>query len=580
MDRKSGITKTTIKDATDNRSWQRGSNYYDQGRVHSLLTDNNEITAKVSGTRDYKVVLEIGNGNIEADCSCPMGDGGYFCKHCVAVGLAYLDGKGQKANNKKQGNTAKITMEDIRKYLASKSQPELIDMLLEHVQKYDGFRDKLFLLLAANHKGQIAIDTYRDAIDEATSVPDYDYRYNNYYGHDNSCNIYDIVDSIESLLKDGHPEEVMDLAEYSIDRCDSAMEYMDEAGDMYNNIERLTEIYYEACKNAKPDPETFAQKLFTMSLQNSWFQRSITQFSTILGDKGTAIYRKLALEEWKKTPSLKANDKREYSGPRSSITTIMETLAGMDDDIEMLAAIYSKSLTDPHDYLKIAKLYKEHKQNDKALEWAEKAVNVFGDKASLRTIGHFLADEYHCHKRHDQAMKIVWYLFTEHACLGNYQNLKEHANRCKQWKQWRIKALEYIEAEIGKGMRKAQKNGWSFSQFSDHSLLVEIYLWEETPQKAWNEAATGGCSTVLWLKLAKEREIKHPKDSIRIYQSVIGPIVEQTNNDAYREAVRYIKSIKKLAIKMGEKKEFEIYLTQVMIDFKRKRNFIKMLKSI
>ena len=106
------------------------------------------------------------------------------------------------------------------------------------------------------------------------------------------------------------------------------------------------------------------------------------------------------------------------------------------------------------------------------------------------------------------------------------------------------------------------------------------FLWEKTPQKAWEEAKAGGCSTGLWLKLAKERQIKYPKESIRIYQSVIGPIVEQTNNDAYREAVGCIKTIKKLATKMGEKKEFGIYLARIKTEFKRKRNFMKMLEKV
>ena len=36
----------------------------------------------------------------------------------------------------------------------------------------------------------------------------------------------------------------------------------------------------------------------------------------------------------------------------------------------------------------------------------------------------------------------------------------------------------------------------------DHSQLVEIFLWEENYEEAWQEASAGGCSEYLWLQLA------------------------------------------------------------------------------
>jgi len=586
MSKTKKITKTTIKQATDARSWQRGVNYHNSGRVQSLIIDGDEITAKVSGTYNYKVILQIQDNDIDGDCTCPMGDGGYFCKHCVAVALAYLDDEGQvisnnKQKHKKQKNTNKVTIEDIRQYLTGKKKNELVNMLIEQVKHDDHFREKLFLLLAARHKGKIATETFREAIEQATSVPDFDYGYDGYHDHENGRDIGIVIDSIEGLLEDGNAKEVMELAECAIDRCDSAMGYMDDhSGEMYNNIERLVDLFYRACQMAKPDPEEFARKLFILSLQSEWFSGAIQDCAGILGKKGMEIYRELALKQWDKVPNLSKGDQKIYGGERRRITSIMELLAQIDNDIEMTVAIKCKTLIDPWDYLNIAKIYKNNKQRNKALEWAEKAVKVFGKKEAMRSAGEFLAEEYHYRKRHDEAMKIVWEDFCENVSLNKYQNLKKHATRCKQWKHWRNKAMEYIEAEIGKGMRKAQKSRWSFSRFSDGSLLVEIFLWEKSPDKAWQEAQVGGCSTDLWLKLAKQRENKHPADSIKIYQSVIEPIVERTNNEAYREAVGYIKTIKKLMTNLKKNKEFDSYLAGIKAAFKRKRNFMKLLKKV
>lgn len=580
MSARIGITKADIRQATDDGSWGRGVDYFDEGRVESLIIDDGEITAKVRGRRPYKVTLEITAGYPEGDCNCPMGEGGYFCKHCVAVALAYLEDQGEALRTKKRKKgkkrkAAKVTIKDVKQYLGGRDKSELVDMLIEQVKQDDNLRERLFLLLASDHNGKVAMETFREAIDEATTADCYDYRYGGDRGYERSRDMGEVLGSLERLLEEGHGAEVMELAEYAIERCDASGDHADEY-----YVEKLVELFHEACKKVQPEAEEFAVKLFTMSIQSEWFCEAVEDYQDILGKKGMSIYRQLASEQWAKIPVLKAGDESDYGGTRSRITRIMETIAGMDNDIEMLVEIKSKSLTQPWDYLKIANIYKENKQRGKAIAWAEKATKAFSRKDGLRTVGEFLAEEYHHLKRHDEAMDIIWEEFTEHTGLAGYQNLKKHADRCGQWEQWRKKALEYIEAETGKGMRKSKRDRWSYSGFSDHSLLVQIYLWENSVEKAWREAQTGGCSTNLWLNLAEKRGGTHPDDSIEIYKSVVGPIVERTNDDAYREATGYIKAIRKLMSVQKKEKEFDTYLSEIRTAFKRKRNFIKMLAKL
>ena len=46
------------------------------------------MAARVGGTRLYRVELWAEQGDLGYDCSCPLGEEGAFCKHCVAAGLA------------------------------------------------------------------------------------------------------------------------------------------------------------------------------------------------------------------------------------------------------------------------------------------------------------------------------------------------------------------------------------------------------------------------------------------------------------------------------------------------------------
>jgi len=119
MTEKMKITKAQLKDLTDSRSWQRGVDYHQRGNVLSLLEDKDMVVDKVSGTRNYKVKLWVEEDELDNSGDCPMGDAGVFCKHCVAVGLTYLERKvksARQAEPSKHDRSASelaITIDDV-----------------------------------------------------------------------------------------------------------------------------------------------------------------------------------------------------------------------------------------------------------------------------------------------------------------------------------------------------------------------------------------------------------------------------------------------------------------------------------
>jgi uncharacterized Zn finger protein len=80
------------------RSFERGEDYFLDGQVKALAEHEGTITAKVLGTRPYRVELWIEEDDLEYSCTCPMGADGEFCKHCVVVGLNFLPGSITVAN--------------------------------------------------------------------------------------------------------------------------------------------------------------------------------------------------------------------------------------------------------------------------------------------------------------------------------------------------------------------------------------------------------------------------------------------------------------------------------------------------
>lgn len=69
--------------------FQRGAAYAQAGHVRGLRRSSGVLTARVRGTRRYRVMVDLADG-LHHRCDCPLGEEGAFCKHCVATVLAWL----------------------------------------------------------------------------------------------------------------------------------------------------------------------------------------------------------------------------------------------------------------------------------------------------------------------------------------------------------------------------------------------------------------------------------------------------------------------------------------------------------
>ena len=127
------VTEPGLRALTDSRSWQRGVDYFESGLVLSLREEKDRLIAEVEGTRPtpYRVVLHEIDGEIEGECTCPMGEAGVFCKHCVATGLAYLSSrKGEPGAPVDVERGPRVTsLDDLRQYLSGLNKAELVDIV-------------------------------------------------------------------------------------------------------------------------------------------------------------------------------------------------------------------------------------------------------------------------------------------------------------------------------------------------------------------------------------------------------------------------------------------------------------------
>jgi uncharacterized Zn finger protein len=84
------LHQDTIRRLAGDRTFERGQAYYQDGRVVELARSGPALGAKVRGERTYEVRLWVKDDNLAYHCTCPLGQEQTFCKHAVAVSLAWL----------------------------------------------------------------------------------------------------------------------------------------------------------------------------------------------------------------------------------------------------------------------------------------------------------------------------------------------------------------------------------------------------------------------------------------------------------------------------------------------------------
>lgn len=114
------LSDDDIRARVGERSFQRGWQYFHDSAIFGARRQGITLKAQCAGSQapSYRVEATFDeHGITTADCSCPVGDGGY-CKHIAALLLTWRDRPAEF-----------IELEDLEGALARKSKDELITLI-------------------------------------------------------------------------------------------------------------------------------------------------------------------------------------------------------------------------------------------------------------------------------------------------------------------------------------------------------------------------------------------------------------------------------------------------------------------
>jgi uncharacterized Zn finger protein len=280
------LTLTTVKKLADTGSFSRGEAYLRQGHVLSVTRRANTLTARVSGNVKYAVTLNASaHQTLRHACTCPRGRGGDFCKHAVAVALAWIE---QQAHSSPSDRKI-VDLDDIRPWLLEQPAETLVDLLLDAATRDSRLREKLLRLAVRATGAAPDYAAYRRRIECVIPV-------DLYFDDEETSNfadeVSDLTESLQKLLDEvpsAQTHVVVQLIEHAIKRMEAAQNQAhDSSGFVGGALDELLELHLAATTAAPPDPEALARRLFNWEIDpdGHTFANAAQTYAAPLGDAG------------------------------------------------------------------------------------------------------------------------------------------------------------------------------------------------------------------------------------------------------------------------------------------------------
>jgi SWIM zinc finger len=550
------VSERSVRLLADDRSFERGRAYFQDGRVRRFTVDGTSVTAAVDGTSLYRVQLVITAVGLGGRCNCPYGQEGVFCKHCVAVALAWLEEGGEVGEPRRQP----VTDERLREFLRGQDPAWLADELLAAAQADPLLRAKLDVAAGADTHDAYDDRELRERLERTIEIGDF-VEYAGAYSYFQG--VGGALDAVADLVDAGFPDVAANLAEYALALLEGAAEQVDDSdGGLREAIDRAEEIHLDACTAGDPDPVALAELLFDRALASDYevFLTVLPDYEPALGPAGMARYRELVERAWHDLPPKKPDD---YGGRRFVVSHLMEQMAECVGGADALIEVLARDVTSGYDVLRIAQRLCADGRDDETLDWLDRGMAHFPPDSRLRSLA---AD---CHVRagrRAEAGELLWANFTDRPSLESYVAL--HDATAEQFPAWRDRAIAVLRAQPA---TSARFTPMPFARPAGHSVLVEVLLWEGDVEAAWQVAVDGGCRDESWLRLARERAATHPADAIPVLLAAADQAIGHKNRNSYRVAAGLLTEAGTMFTRCDREEDFKSHLAALRTTHRPKR---------
>ncbi|MEW8959796.1 MAG: SWIM zinc finger family protein [Moorella sp. (in: firmicutes)] len=556
----SGLTEAYIRQLAGEQSFKRGMNYYIRGAIREPVRQGALLWGKCDGSQDepYTVGVMLGeNGISEAYCTCPRGG---FCKHIVALLLTYI-------------HEPEIfrDIDSFEAKLASLSKEELVALIMKIIQREPSLLGMLEREVATPSDAPVDIASVRRQVWRALRHNDPDYVV---------LDLRDILNIAEKLAQKGERmgagtvyREVLDalvasyedelqgidydgtVAAIACDCVEGLRDCLDE-GVIGNDTRQgwLATLMDAELADIKMGGVDFASGAFDIIIE-----QATEEEWPLLEER----VRKLIpdSDDWERERLVNILVTwREKYGRYEEACRIIRELGTVEQYMFLLVregklgeavAVAKEHFTKmPGIILNLARALADAGEAGYGVELLTQLANL---EESHPGYLEWLAEYYRKNGDLEAALKWQLAFFRQSPTVKTYAALCETGKRLGVWEKVRKDVLKELEDN------------------NNFGRLIEIALHEGDVGRALEllpRVPVGGWHNYR-AEVARAAEKKQPLDAIALYKEMVKTAISWRQRKTYRQAAEFLRRIKGLYERLGNRGEWEKYLDTLRKEYAR-----------
>lgn len=563
------LSESVIETLAGEAAYKRGLEYYNEGRVERLSIQNTQINAYVEGQQRYQVTLNHTAKIFDGSCDCPASDNFDFCKHCVAVGLAYYY---QTQTNLEMADAG--TADTLSLYLNTLTKPQLVEELNALIEADQGLHDH-WLLRAEIAGGNLSSKDLRKRITQAIPFkPSGLWRPQDVANYFSEAKLALKVLEPAMLALDAH--KAIKLIIYSIERVEKALETIEDRASYQNDLQSQLKDWFHQTLSAPEWQGNERTALLSKLILDEKFSYQILNLPNgvlaLISNKESEDLMEAVSKEWNKmAPPSKGQSAQHglYAKLENILLEDAQLLNNKTRELEILA----KGAVDTDRCLKLVGKCLNYQRLDEAAKWLDYASLVQTlSNHEVVAIETYQIDLWLAQGEFDKALASQWARFEESEEPSDLKEAYQTAEKIHQERAYLQQGIRYLDSKI-----EARKDTPRNRQRVEN--LITIYLSHNIVDDAIALASQHKIhpSTLMAIANAAPR---HSYKTCTLAERAVNHLVNLNSNETIDRANWFLQKLYANA-KSADKKLIETVIQNVYTkpENKRKTRFVKQLKA-
>ena len=564
----------------------RGQTYAASGAIETLEDaepapgEQVALAAVVQGTQPYQVRVWIDEENdLDGECDCPHAQDGNFCKHLVALCLAWRGDLGGEAPAPDVQAARKVaavakrarTQASNRDALHAFVRAQPAQALAERLWAWAGYDRALMADLKAwqaEHSAGNDTKALRGAIGDLLrqrsgyldwhEMPTYMRRAGR------------VLPLLQPWLQ-RDPAEMRALCEHALRCLYKVAEHADDSnGELGGLMQDLIALLTQAL-HAAPPPAAWVERWFTLMAEDPW---GLWDEKAILAAAGPAVlarYTERVREEWDRWQrSHPATGRYDYQ--RSQLRGRYLASIAAQGDPRALRDAMAASAADPDEFHDLVALCEGQGWYREAFQWAQAAAKRHPQDWRSED------DLLRCYERDgwdEEALAIWRRRLAANASPDVYQSALKAAERAgRDRAAYRAELFAWAEQREAEALQARRKNPYGLQadpMERDVSLRTAWLLADRDLEAALALVQQSGvrCAAATLETLARKLPRRHHADAAQLLQRVFAQAMERATSP-YAKPLELVREI----LERLPSAQQAAWLAELRTRYKPKRNFI------